>query len=184
MFWIQDYHFLALGEEMRRLKIGRPIGFFLHTPWSDRRTMAAVPHHADLVRAMLSYDLIGFQTDEDRQNFEDYLQFELGLSVVDGTVTSTAGLTHLATFPIGIDVDEFTARATKASTRAEVSRLRGSLQAASSCLASIGSTIPKAFATGYGPSTGCWRPSRSSSVTCRSSRLRYRRAATSGLIAS
>jgi len=127
VFWIQDYHFLALGAEMRRLKIGRPIGFFLHTPWSDRRTMAAVPHHADLVRAMLSYDLIGFQTDEDRQNFDDYLQFELGLSVVDGIVTSTAGLTHLATFPIGIDVDEFASRATKASTRPEVSRLRGSL---------------------------------------------------------
>ena len=129
-FWVQDYHFLTLGEEMRRLHIGRPIGFFLHTPWTDRRTMTAVPHHTDLVSAMLSYDLIGFQTDEDRQNFEDYLQFELGLSVVEGTVTSAAGLTHLATFPIGIDVDEFIARATKASTRAEVNRLRGSLQGA------------------------------------------------------
>ncbi len=127
VFWIQDYHFLALGEEMRRLKIGRPIGFFLHTPWADRRTMTAVPHHTDLARAMLSYDLLGFQTDEDRQNFEDYLRLELGLSVVDGTITSAAGLTHLATFPIEIDVNEFTARATKASTRPEVSRLRGSL---------------------------------------------------------
>jgi trehalose 6-phosphate synthase len=127
MFWIQDYHFLTLGAEMRRLQIGRPLGFFLHTPWADRRTMAAIPHHADLVEAMLSYDLIGFQTDDDRQNFEDYLHFELGLPVFDGTVTSSAGLTHLATFPIGIDVDEFTARATKASTRADVSRLRASL---------------------------------------------------------
>jgi len=127
VFWIQDYHFLALGAEMRRLQIGRPLGFFLHTPWADRRTMAAVPHHADLVEAMLSYDLIGFQTDDDRENFEDYLHFELGLSVFDGTVTSRAGLTHLATFPIGIDVEEFTSRATKASTRADVSRLRASL---------------------------------------------------------
>jgi len=127
VFWIQDYHFLTLGAEMRRLQIGRPLGFFLHTPWADRRTMAAVPHHADLVEAMLSYDLIGFQTDEDRENFEDYLQFELGLSVFDGAVTSRAGLTHLATFPIGIDVEEFSSRATKASTRADVNRLRASL---------------------------------------------------------
>jgi trehalose 6-phosphate synthase len=129
-FWVQDYHFLTLALEMRRLQIKRPVGFFLHTPWADRRTMAAVPHHSELVQAMLSYDLIGFQTDEDRHNFEDYLQFELGLSVVDDAVTSTAGLTHLATFPIGIDVDEFTARATKASTRPEVTRLRASLQGA------------------------------------------------------
>lgn len=130
VFWIQDYHFLPLGAEMRRLQIGRPLGFFLHTPWADRRTMATVPHHADLVQAMLSYDLIGFQTDEDLRNFEDYLQFELGLSVADGMVTSPSGLTHLATFPIGIDVNEFSARATKASTRADVARLRASLQGA------------------------------------------------------
>src|ERR1700728_2549551 len=130
VFWVQDYHFLALGAEMRRLQIDRPIGFFLHTPWADRRTMAAVPRHADLVHAMLSYDLVGFQTDEDRRNFEDYLQHELGLTVFDGAVTSARGLTHLATFPIGIDVDEFSDRATKASTRAEVSRLRASLQGA------------------------------------------------------
>src|SRR5271156_1413216 len=130
VFWVQDYHFLPLGAEMRRLQIGRPIGFFLHTPWADRRTMAAVPRHAELVHAMLSYDLIGFQTDEDRQNFEDYLQHELGLTIFDGAVASSRGLTHLATFPIGIDVDEFSDRATKASTRPEVSRLRGSLQGA------------------------------------------------------
>ena len=61
VFWAQDYHFLPLGAEMRRLQIGRPIGFFLHTPWADRRTMAAVPRHAELVQAMLAYDLIGFQ---------------------------------------------------------------------------------------------------------------------------
>jgi trehalose 6-phosphate synthase len=130
VFWIQDYHFLTLGAEMRRLHIGRPIGFFLHTPWADRRTMAAVPHHADLVQAMLSYDLIGFQTDDDRQNFEEYLQLELGLTVIDGMVASSSGVTRLATFPIGIDVDEFAARATKAAARADVARLRGSLQGA------------------------------------------------------
>jgi trehalose 6-phosphate synthase len=126
VFWIQDYHFLPLGAEMRRLRIGRPIGFFLHTPWADRRTMAAVPNHADLVGAMLAYDLIGFQTDEDRQNFEDYLQYELGIGVVEGTVASAQGMTQLATFPIGIDVEEFSARASRAATRADVVRLRAS----------------------------------------------------------
>ncbi len=128
VFWIQDYHFLPLGAEMRRLRIGRPIGFFLHTPWADRRTMAAVPNHADLVGAMLAYDLIGFQTDEDRQNFEDYLQYELGIGVVEGTVASAQGMTQLATFPIGIDVEEFSARASRAATRADVVRLRASMQ--------------------------------------------------------
>jgi trehalose 6-phosphate synthase len=130
VFWVQDYHFLALGAELRRLDVRRPIGFFLHTPWAERSTMAAVPHHADLVSAMLAYDLIGFQTDSDRRNFEDYLQFEFGLTVADGAVSSAHGQTRLATFPIGIDVEEFATRATKAIARPEISRLRGSLQGA------------------------------------------------------
>src|SRR5580704_2881372 len=130
LFWIQDYHFLTLGAELRQLGIERPLGFFLHTPWADRRTITAVPHHADLAEAMLAYDLIGFQTVEDRQNFEDYLRTELDLNVVDGTAASHWGLTQLATFPIGIDVEEFATRATKAINRPEVARLRDSLHGA------------------------------------------------------
>ncbi len=128
VFWIQDYHFLTLGADMRELGIERPLGFFLHTPWADRRTMAAVPHHVELAEAMLAYDLIGFQTVEDRLNFEDFLTAELGLNIVDGTVASHWGFTQLATFPIGIDVEEFSNRATKAYHRPEVTRLRESIQ--------------------------------------------------------
>jgi trehalose 6-phosphate synthase len=129
-YWVQDYHFLTLAAEMRRLGIVQPIGFFLHTPWSGRTTMLSMPHHRDLVPAMLAYDLIGFQTDDDRQNFEDYLKHDLGLDVVNGIVASEYGRTQLATFPIGIDVEEFAARALKAATRPDVSRLRSSLQGA------------------------------------------------------
>jgi trehalose 6-phosphate synthase len=130
VFWIQDYHFLSLGAELRRLGIERPLGFFLHTPWAERRTMSAVPHCSELAEAMLAYDLIGFQTVEDRQNFEDYLRTELELNVVDGMAASHWGLTQLATFPIGIDVEEFATRATKAINRPEVARLRDSLHGA------------------------------------------------------
>ena len=35
-FWVQDYHFLALGAELRDLGVDEPIGFFLHTPWPAR----------------------------------------------------------------------------------------------------------------------------------------------------
>jgi trehalose 6-phosphate synthase len=128
LYWVHDYHFLTLGAELRKLKIDRPIGFFLHTPWAARSATLAMPHHSDLVQAMLAYDLIGFQTDEDRHNFEDYLTVELGLTVIDGGVVSEWGLTQIATFPIGIDVDDFAARAARAVNRPEVARLRNSLQ--------------------------------------------------------
>ena len=128
IYWVQDYHFLPLGHELRRLGVKQPIGFFLHTPWPNRTCMLGVPHHRELVRAMLAYDLIGFQTDEDRHNFEDYVQQDLGMPVSDGVVG--AGLSRLQAFPIGIDVEQFAARAIKAAARPEISRLRASLQGA------------------------------------------------------
>src|SRR5271166_3724787 len=85
-YWIHDYHFLALGAELRRLGIRQPIGFFLHTPWAARSTMLSVPNHRELVRAMLAYDLIGFQTDDDLRNFVEYVERELGLPVTDHVV--------------------------------------------------------------------------------------------------
>ena len=123
--------------------------------------MAAVPHHADLVEAMLAYDLIGFQTVEDRQNFEDYLQHELGTDAVDGTVASHWGLTQLATFPIGIDVDEFADARHQGGRRAAKSRgCAKACRAPSSCSASTGWIIRKVSPTACARSTACSRSSR------------------------
>ena len=126
-FWIQDYHFLALGAELRDLGVTEPIGFFLHTPWPSRAVISGVPHHRELIEAMLAYDLIGFQTDEDCENFLSYAQSDLGLVVHDGVVISRYGRTRAAVFPIGIDPGQFAQLAAKASTHPDVSRLRRSL---------------------------------------------------------
>ena len=126
-FWIQDYHFLSLGAELRDLGVRNPIGFFLHTPWPARAIMRAVPHHRELIEAMLAYDLIGFQTDDDCENFLSYVQSEIGLKIQDGVVTSRYGKARCAVFPIGIDVEKFAVQAAKASSHPDVSRLRRSL---------------------------------------------------------
>jgi trehalose 6-phosphate synthase len=89
--------------------------------------MQGVPHHRDLVEAMLAYDLIGFQTEDDRRNFADYLHGELGLEVTDDAVATAHGTARIGVFPIGIDVDAFAARAAKATTRREFGRLHASL---------------------------------------------------------
>jgi trehalose 6-phosphate synthase len=127
VFWVQDYHFLALGAELRDLGVRHPIGFFLHTPWPARAVIGGVPHHRELIEAMLAYDLIGFQTDDDRDNFIGYLQSDLGLKVEDGVVTSRHGQSRCAVFPIGIDPEKFATQAAKAISHPDVSRLRRSL---------------------------------------------------------
>jgi trehalose 6-phosphate synthase len=127
VFWIQDYHFLALGAELRDLGVQHPIGFFLHTPWPARAIIGGVPHHRELVEAMLAYDLIGFQTNDDRDNFVGYLRSDLGLQVDNGVVSSRYGKSRCAVFPIGIDPEKFALQAAKAASHPDVSRLRRSL---------------------------------------------------------
>src|SRR3954453_6822622 len=126
-YWIQDYHFLALGAELRKLGVTQPLGFFLHTPWSGRTIIEGVPNYRELIESMLAYDLIGFQTPDDRDNFLSYIETNLGLITHDGVVTSPYGMTHIAVFPIGIDPDKFAQQAAKAMSHPDVSRLRRSL---------------------------------------------------------
>ena len=126
-FWIQDYHFLALGAELRDLGVTQPVGFFLHTPWPARAIIGGVPHHRELIEAMLAYDLIGFQTQDDCENFLGYLSSDLGLEIENGVVTSRYGTSRIAVFPIGIDPEKFAQQAAKAVSHPDVSRLRRSL---------------------------------------------------------
>jgi trehalose 6-phosphate synthase len=126
-FWIQDYHFLALGAELRDLGVTQPIGFFLHTPWPSRAVIGGVPHHRELIEAMLACDLIGFQTQDDCENFLGYLRSDLDLRIENGVVTSRYGVSRIAVFPIGIDVEKFAQQAARAVSHPDVSRLRQSL---------------------------------------------------------
>jgi trehalose 6-phosphate synthase len=126
-FWVQDYHFLALGAELRDLGVTQPVGFFLHTPWPARAVIEGVPHHRELIEAMLAYDLIGFQTQDDCENFLGYLSCSLDLEIEDGFVTSRHGKSRIAVFPIGIDPEKFARQAAKAVSHPDVSRLRRSL---------------------------------------------------------
>src|SRR4030081_238601 len=127
VFWVQDYHFLALGAELRDLGVTQPTGFFLHTPWPARAIMEGVPHHGELVEAMLAYDLIGLQTEDDREGFLGYVSCDLGLEVENGLITSRHGTSRIAVFPIGIDPEKFATQAAKAVSHPDVSRLRRSL---------------------------------------------------------
>jgi trehalose 6-phosphate synthase len=126
-FWVQDYHFLALGAELRELGVDAPVGFFLHTPWPVPAVMQGVPHHRELIEAMLAYDLIGFQTADDCANFLAYVGSDLGLTIEEGVVISRYGRTRCDVFPISIDAEKFAQYAAKSALHPDVSRLRKSL---------------------------------------------------------
>ncbi|WP_245508689.1 alpha,alpha-trehalose-phosphate synthase (UDP-forming) [Bradyrhizobium zhanjiangense] len=106
-FWVHDYHLLPLGADLHDLGIERPTGFFLHTPWPTPDIIECVPNHRELMKSMLKYDLLGFQTNRDLNNFLACLRTHFGLESKDGVVTTERGQTRLQKFPIGIDPKQF-----------------------------------------------------------------------------
>ena len=62
--WVHDYHLIPLAEELRARGCLARIRFFLHTPFPSPEVFAAVPHQR-LGRALMVYDLLGFQTQAD-----------------------------------------------------------------------------------------------------------------------
>ncbi len=112
LVWVHDYHLLPLGERLRSHGIQNRIGFFLHTPWPPTRLLATLPFHDRLVRTMLDYDLIGFQTAEWLDSFLHYCERELGADVDEdtGRIALDGRETYARAYPIGVDWDHIQAQ--------------------------------------------------------------------------
>ena len=108
VIWVHDYHLIPLARELRSLEVKNRIGFFLHIPWPAHQVMINLPRHRDLVEAMFDYDLVGFQTAEYQQAFEEYVISEAeGARVRPGWLRGFGRLLQVGAFPIGIDAEDF-----------------------------------------------------------------------------
>ncbi|NTZ44439.1 MULTISPECIES: alpha,alpha-trehalose-phosphate synthase [Lelliottia] len=107
ILWIHDYHLIPFASELRKRGVNNRIGFFLHIPFPTPEIFNALPPHEELLEGLCDYDLLGFQTENDRLAFLD--------SVSGKTrVTTRSGKSHTAwgkafnteVYPIGIEPDE------------------------------------------------------------------------------
>ncbi|QDL39097.1 alpha,alpha-trehalose-phosphate synthase (UDP-forming) [Rhodoferax sediminis] len=110
IIWVHDYHLIPLADELRALGATQRIGFFLHVPLPPQQLLAAIPQHEWLMHALFAYDLVGFQSEADLENFSRYVRAEAGAEDLGDNYYKAFGRTVQAgAFPIGIDVDEFAA---------------------------------------------------------------------------
>ena len=128
LVWVHDYHLIPLGERLTERGIDNPIGFFLQIPWPPTSLLTSLPGHDDLVRAMLCYDLVGFQTEEWLAGFVHYCETELGAEVdaASGRITVGGRTTIARAYPIGIDWEHFQAQGAKGEARQAEQRFRSS----------------------------------------------------------
>src|SRR3989344_5672469 len=109
VIWVHDYHLIPLAAELRAMGCKHRIGFFLHIPMPPPLIMAAIPQHEWLMRSLFAYDLVGLQSEADVSHFTRYVRNEGSAEEVDEKRVRAFGATVVVqSFPIGIDVDEFT----------------------------------------------------------------------------
>ena len=130
--WIHDYQLMNVAQELRALGSRAKIAFFLHIPVPPPDIYAKLPWRFQLLRALLEYDLIGFQTLRDRRNFVRCLRTLVKDVRVQGrgqVITATVGgrEVRIGNFPIGIDFDAWAQQARSPEITGKVADLRALL---------------------------------------------------------
>lgn len=105
--WVHDYHLLLVAAALRHAGHRGPIGLFLHVPFPSRDVFETMPWGAELLDAMLAFDLIGFHTTGYAENFIAAVSSVVGAHASHGLVRHRRGCTEVAPLPIGIDPTPF-----------------------------------------------------------------------------
>lgn len=124
--WVHDYHLMLVGQELRKLGFNGKIGYFLHIPFPSLDIFLKLPWRFQILRALLEYDLLGFQTLRDQRNFVQCVKRLLP----DVKIKNTRSMhiceigsreLRIGAFPISIDYQEFA----QMSSKKEVKELAG-----------------------------------------------------------
>ncbi|MDH5205124.1 MAG: alpha,alpha-trehalose-phosphate synthase (UDP-forming) [Hylemonella sp.] len=127
ILWVHDYHLIPLAAELRAMGCANRIGFFLHIPLPPPMILAALPQHAWLMRALFSYDLVGFQSEADLTHFSRHIDSEIQAERIDDHHFRCFNrVLRVGAFAIGIDVDEFAALGEGEEARLMYERMRRS----------------------------------------------------------
>jgi trehalose 6-phosphate synthase len=69
LLWVHDFHLIPLARALREQGVQQPAAFFLHVPFPHVEALRVLPVYGELVNAMLTYDVLGFQTQGDVESF-------------------------------------------------------------------------------------------------------------------
>ncbi|KAM3161918.1 Trehalose-6-phosphate synthase [Lachancea thermotolerans] len=111
--WVHDYHLMLLPEMLRsgikqkRLK-NIKLGWFLHTPFPSSEIYRILPVRQEILKGVLSCDLVGFHTYDYARHFLSSVQRVLNVNTLPNGVEFEGRFVNVGAFPIGIDVDNFT----------------------------------------------------------------------------
>src|SRR5207253_1938024 len=130
--WVHDYHLMYVAQALRERGVSQKLSgltFFLHIPFPPYDIFSKLPQQQRLLRALLQFDLLGFQTRRDVRNFLQCVRRVMS----DAKVVPRRQLQlirfekreiRVGHFPIGIDFDSFENHARSDAVEQRAQRLR------------------------------------------------------------
>ncbi len=113
ILWVHDYQLTLVGSCLRAHGVTQTVGYFHHIPFPSLDLFRRLPWGRELIRGLMEYDLLGFQTLQDRRNF-----IHCVISLVPDTEVVRRHRRHttlrygarevrIGHYPISIDFNEF-----------------------------------------------------------------------------
>ncbi|HUK47783.1 MAG TPA: trehalose-6-phosphate synthase [Terriglobales bacterium] len=132
LIWAHDYHLMLMGRYLREAGCRARTGFFLHIPFPAPDMFEKLPWRKSILRSLLEYQLLGFQTDRDRFNFLTCVERILPEAKTERenahhVVTLEHRRARVDTFPISIAFEEFSNHAASRDVETASNDLRREL---------------------------------------------------------
>jgi trehalose 6-phosphate synthase len=124
--WVHDYHLLLAARGLRERGHRGALGFFLHVPFPPLDIFETLPWAAEVLEAMLAFDLIGFHTRRWRDNFATAAIALTGARAEGSRLILSGHRAAAEIFPIGIDAGQFEPEAASPPA-ADVEQLRATI---------------------------------------------------------
>jgi trehalose 6-phosphate synthase len=124
-FWVHDYQLHLVPDLLRRRQPAARIGCCLYTPFPDPDAFTALPQWRAILDGVLGADLVGLQTDTDRDNFLSVAG--RAYRVRCGTVEVAGRRVRVGAFPCSIDAGPVEELARRSETARQAARLRAEL---------------------------------------------------------
>jgi len=110
--WVQDYHLIMVGHFLNEMGFTDRTAFFLHIPFPPKDIFIKLPWRHEILEALLSYKLVGFQTERDRRNFIHCVRHLMSSAHVSHHkkypyIRYNNHTTRIGSFPISIDFRHF-----------------------------------------------------------------------------
>jgi len=116
VIWVHDYHLMLLAGVLRARGLRHRLAYFHHIPFPSPDIFEMLPWRVEVLRALMNFNILGFQSQRDQRNFVACLRRCLPAVRIsqrgEAFLARTENLSAtIGTYPIGIDYEGFAAEA-------------------------------------------------------------------------